>query len=62
MESFRAQPGRPAQPLAACDCGLPCSWWPVLGKLASGWSFVSDKPPNRLVWGLGIDARGEVGD
>ncbi|NQV09791.1 MAG: cation:proton antiporter [Cyanobacteria bacterium] len=33
----------------------------VLGKLASGWSFVSDKPTNRLVVGLGMMPRGEVG-
>jgi Kef-type K+ transport system membrane component KefB len=33
----------------------------VLGKLASGWSFLSQQPSNRLVVGLGMMPRGEVG-
>jgi Kef-type K+ transport system membrane component KefB len=33
----------------------------ILGKLVSGWSFLSEKPTNRLVVGLGMMPRGEVG-
>lgn len=33
----------------------------VAGKVASGWSFVSEQPTNRLVVGLGMMPRGEVG-
>ena len=33
----------------------------ILGKLASGWSYVSAEPTNRLVVGLGMMPRGEVG-
>jgi len=33
----------------------------VVGKVAAGWSFPSDKPTNRLVVGLGMMPRGEVG-
>ena len=33
----------------------------ILGKLASGWSFLSAVPTNRLVVGLGMMPRGEVG-
>ncbi|WP_461555551.1 cation:proton antiporter [Synechococcus sp.] len=33
----------------------------VLGKLASGWTFISAIPTNRLVVGLGMMPRGEVG-
>ncbi|KGG14629.1 MULTISPECIES: cation:proton antiporter [unclassified Prochlorococcus] len=33
----------------------------IAGKIASGWSFVIDKPTNRLVVGLGMMPRGEVG-
>ena len=33
----------------------------VLGKLAAGWSYLSDQPTRRLVVGLGMLPRGEVG-
>ncbi|MFN9645978.1 MAG: cation:proton antiporter [Cyanobacteriota bacterium] len=33
----------------------------ILGKLASGWSYLSREPSNRLVVGLGMMPRGEVG-
>ncbi len=33
----------------------------IIGKIAAGWSFVIDKPTNRLVVGLGMMPRGEVG-
>ena len=33
----------------------------IAGKVASGWSFVSEQPTNRLVVGLGMMPRGEVG-
>jgi Kef-type K+ transport system membrane component KefB len=33
----------------------------VLGKLAAGWTFISAVPTNRLVVGLGMMPRGEVG-
>ncbi|MCP9830031.1 cation:proton antiporter [Synechococcus sp. JJ3a-Johnson] len=33
----------------------------VAGKVASGWSFLSQQPTNRLVVGLGMMPRGEVG-
>ena len=33
----------------------------VIGKIASGWSFLSKQPTNRLVVGLGMMPRGEVG-
>ncbi|QEY32453.1 cation:proton antiporter [Synechococcus sp. RSCCF101] len=33
----------------------------IIGKVAAGWSFLSDKPTNRLVVGLGMMPRGEVG-
>ena len=33
----------------------------ILGKIASGWSFIIDQPTNRLVVGLGMMPRGEVG-
>jgi Kef-type K+ transport system membrane component KefB len=33
----------------------------IVGKLASGWSYVSAEPTNRLVVGLGMMPRGEVG-
>ena len=33
----------------------------ILGKLASGWTFLSAVPTNRLVVGLGMMPRGEVG-
>ncbi len=33
----------------------------ILGKVAAGWAFVIDKPTNRLVVGLGMMPRGEVG-
>ncbi len=33
----------------------------ILGKIATGWSFMSNKPTNRLVVGLGMMPRGEVG-
>jgi Kef-type K+ transport system membrane component KefB len=33
----------------------------IAGKVASGWSFVSKQPTNRLVVGLGMMPRGEVG-
>ena len=33
----------------------------IVGKLASGWSFVSREPTNRLLVGVGMLPRGEVG-
>jgi len=33
----------------------------IAGKLVTGWSFLSDQPTNRLVVGLGMMPRGEVG-
>ena len=33
----------------------------IIGKIAAGWSFVIDKPTDRLVVGLGMMPRGEVG-
>ncbi len=33
----------------------------ILGKIAAGWSFLIDKPTDRLVVGLGMMPRGEVG-
>ena len=33
----------------------------IIGKIAAGWSFIIDKPTNRLVVGLGMMPRGEVG-
>jgi Kef-type K+ transport system membrane component KefB len=33
----------------------------IVGKIASGWAFLSDKPTRRLVVGLGMMPRGEVG-
>jgi Kef-type K+ transport system membrane component KefB len=33
----------------------------MLGKVAAGWSYVSAEPTNRLVVGLGMMPRGEVG-
>jgi Kef-type K+ transport system membrane component KefB len=33
----------------------------VIGKIASGWAFVSKQPTRRLVVGLGMMPRGEVG-
>ncbi len=33
----------------------------IIGKIAAGWSFLIDKPTNRLVVGLGMMPRGEVG-
>ena len=33
----------------------------IVGKIAAGWSFIIDKPTNRLVVGLGMMPRGEVG-
>ncbi len=33
----------------------------IIGKIASGWLFAIDKPTNRLVVGLGMMPRGEVG-
>ena len=33
----------------------------IIGKIAAGWCFVIDKPTNRLVVGLGMMPRGEVG-
>nr|YP_002049122.1 Kef-type K+ transport system [Paulinella chromatophora]ACB42912.1 Kef-type K+ transport system [Paulinella chromatophora] len=33
----------------------------VIGKVAAGWSFFSNKPTKRLVVGLGMMPRGEVG-
>ena len=33
----------------------------ILGKIAAGWAFVSKQPTNRLVVGLGMMPRGEVG-
>ena len=33
----------------------------IVGKIAAGWCFVIDKPTNRLVVGLGMMPRGEVG-
>ena len=33
----------------------------IAGKVAAGWSFLSDLPTNRLVVGLGMMPRGEVG-
>ena len=33
----------------------------IIGKIAAGWVFSSNKPTNRLVVGLGMMPRGEVG-
>ena len=33
----------------------------IAGKVVAGWSFLSDQPTNRLVVGLGMMPRGEVG-
>ena len=33
----------------------------MLGKVAAGWSYISSEPTNRLVVGLGMMPRGEVG-
>ena len=33
----------------------------IIGKIAAGWSFIIDKPTDRLVVGLGMMPRGEVG-
>ena len=33
----------------------------IVGKIAAGWAFVSDQPTKRLVVGLGMMPRGEVG-
>jgi Kef-type K+ transport system membrane component KefB len=33
----------------------------IAGKVAAGWSFLSEQPTNRLVVGLGMMPRGEVG-
>ncbi|MGC6482643.1 MAG: cation:proton antiporter [Synechococcus sp.] len=33
----------------------------IVGKIASGWAFMSSQPTNRLVVGLGMMPRGEVG-
>ncbi|CAK6688643.1 cation:proton antiporter [Synechococcus sp. CCY9201] len=33
----------------------------VVGKVAAGWSYISKEPSNRLVVGLGMMPRGEVG-
>jgi Kef-type K+ transport system membrane component KefB len=33
----------------------------VIGKVASGWSYTCMEPTNRLVVGLGMMPRGEVG-
>ena len=33
----------------------------ILGKVVSGWSYLSKEPSNRLVVGLGMLPRGEVG-
>ncbi|MEB3167897.1 MAG: cation:proton antiporter [Synechococcaceae cyanobacterium] len=33
----------------------------IIGKVAAGWSYVSKEPSNRLVVGLGMMPRGEVG-
>ena len=33
----------------------------ILGKVVSGWTFISKEPTNRLVVGLGMMPRGEVG-
>ena len=33
----------------------------IVGKIAAGWAFVSKEPTNRLVVGLGMMPRGEVG-
>ncbi len=33
----------------------------ILGKVAAGWSYLSPEPSNRLVVGLGMMPRGEVG-
>ena len=33
----------------------------IIGKIAAGWAFVSDQPTKRLVVGLGMMPRGEVG-
>jgi Kef-type K+ transport system membrane component KefB len=33
----------------------------ILGKVAAGWSYLSKEPTNRLVVGLGMMPRGEVG-
>ena len=33
----------------------------IAGKVAAGWSYLSKEPTNRLVVGLGMMPRGEVG-
>jgi len=33
----------------------------IVGKVAAGWSYISKEPTNRLVVGLGMMLRGEVG-
>jgi Kef-type K+ transport system membrane component KefB len=33
----------------------------IAGKVAAGWSYLSAEPTNRLVVGLGMMPRGEVG-
>jgi Kef-type K+ transport system membrane component KefB len=33
----------------------------IIGKVAAGWSYLSKEPTNRLVVGLGMMPRGEVG-
>ena len=33
----------------------------MAGKVAAGWSYLSQEPTNRLVVGLGMMPRGEVG-
>ncbi|MEB3156695.1 MAG: cation:proton antiporter, partial [Cyanobacteriota bacterium] len=33
----------------------------IAGKVAAGWSYLSQEPTNRLVVGLGMMPRGEVG-
>ena len=33
----------------------------IIGKIAAGWSCIIDKPTDRLVVGLGMMPRGEVG-
>jgi Kef-type K+ transport system membrane component KefB len=33
----------------------------IVGKVAAGWSYTSSEPTNRLVVGLGMMPRGEVG-
>jgi len=47
-------PATPPTGAPAWDCGLPVPWCRFSGKLASGWSFVSDKPTKSPVVGLGM--------